>query len=49
MERHSVRRKIKKDRTVGQKQDDGYIRSDEAQSHAVVRALQFRPFSVETL
>lgn len=28
LERHPVRRKIKKDRTVGQKQDDGYIKSN---------------------
>lgn len=44
MERHPVKRKIKKDRTVGQKQVDGCIRSD-----AVVKVLQSRPFSVKTL
>lgn len=29
LERHPVRRKIKKDRTAGQQQDDGYIKSNE--------------------
>lgn len=33
LERQPVRRKIKKDRTVGQKQDDGYIKSNEQCKH----------------
>lgn len=42
LERHSTRKKIKEDRTVGQKQDDGCIKSNEQrepQSHAAVQAL----------